>query len=304
MTEEPPERATYTEMTKCTVSYIASHSKEKLGEHYLFGRKSRMAYDDKIKVLENIEKELHERVLVLCNPQDTIAWVTSIVARTIMCRLRLMIYHPVEAGTEDTTRPKVPGEHLLETAVEALEYAHLLDTEPSAARWWWFFKTYSQWHPLAVTLVELCVQTDGPLVDRAWQIVDFVYEEQANRVADSAQGGLWRPMKKLMSKAKAKRQQVAFEKNLAAPQQQLPLPQFQSLSFDQLDPSLISPTAASPFATTTNDITNLQPGNEFGQQLPSTLLATAGGEASGEINWAEWDAFMQDAAPSNESDMG
>ena len=263
-----------------------------------------MSYDDKMQVLEDIEKELQERVLALCNPQDPIAWVTSIVARTILCRLRLMIYHPIEAGTEGISRPRVPRDRLLETAVEALEYSYLLDTEPSAAHWWWFFKTYSQWHPLAVTLVELCVQTDSPLVDRAWRIVDLMYEEQAARVADSAQGGLWRPMKKLMAKAQAKRQQVALEKTFAATQQQQPLPEFQSLAFEPIDPNFISPAAFSPLAVGTNDVSMIQPsGNQFDQQLPSTTLAPSGVDPSSDINWAEWDAFMQDVAPPNEFDM-
>ena len=59
---------------------------------------------------------------------------------------------------------------------------------------------------MAVVLAELCVQTNKPLVDRAWFIVDALYEPWSERIADTSKGMLWRPIKKLYAKARAARE--------------------------------------------------------------------------------------------------
>lgn len=49
-----------------------------------------------------------------------------------------------------------------------------------------------RWHPLAITLAELCVQTEGPLVDRAWASVAENYDFIASNIADGRSGSLFR----------------------------------------------------------------------------------------------------------------
>lgn len=62
-----------------------------------------------------------------------------------------------------------------------------------------------QWHALAVALAELCVQTEGVLVDRAWTTVERVLPLLSHKVADSKKGALWRPIRKLLRKARERR---------------------------------------------------------------------------------------------------
>lgn len=49
-----------------------------------------------------------------------------------------------------------------------------------------------RWHPLAITLAELCVQTEGSLVERAWASIEDNYEFVANNIADGKSGTLFR----------------------------------------------------------------------------------------------------------------
>ena len=49
-----------------------------------------------------------------------------------------------------------------------------------------------RWHPLAITLAELCVQTEGALVERAWACIEDNYEFVANNIADGKSGTLFR----------------------------------------------------------------------------------------------------------------
>ncbi|KAL9131066.1 MAG: hypothetical protein Q9217_000889 [Psora testacea] len=312
MTEPPVERVGFTEMSKCSVSHEVAFLKWRFGYMPPL-RDDRgnvpkpLNFQEQMAMLTEVEKTIHDKVLVHCDPSNPIAWVASVIARLIMCRIRLVVYHPVEFADRPSARTNVSGEQLLETAVQVLEYSNLLDTEPAAAQWQWFFKTYVQWYTLATTLAELCVQSKGPLVERAWRIVDLVFDNWSARIADSPNGMLWRPMKKLMSKAQATRRQADALNHAAALQQQQPLPQFESLAFSKPDPSLLSPSSTVIPAMDNQGLTMLNPPFQAEQQLPSAVLAPVDrNESSGAINWAEWDAFMQDFETGdtpNDSDM-
>jgi hypothetical protein len=77
--------------------------------------------------------------------------------------------------------------------------------DSSARPFRWLTTIWISWHALAVVIAELCVQTEGPLVERAWRLVDAVFEETARHIADSNHGRLWRPIKKLMNRAQVVR---------------------------------------------------------------------------------------------------
>ena len=307
MTSPPPERDGFTEMSKCSVSHEVSAVKWRMGFFPRFenGREIivPLPFDEQMIALEEIETALKTHYLNKCDTTIPIAWVTSVVTRLIMCRIRLVIFHPIQIGETKAERPNVPRERLLETAVANMEYSHLLDVEPAAAKWRWYFRTYVQWHALATALAELCVQTEGPLVDRAWRIVETVFDDWSSRIADSPNGTLWRPMKKLRAKAQTKRYETKMRKQAILlqqqqqQQQQQPLPQFESLGFTAPDSSLLSPGIGdNTFNVIPQDL-NLDQAMDFSQALPSTELAGAGtgiDEPGGTVNWAEWDAFMQD----------
>ena len=295
----PPERVGFTEMTKCTVGHEICHLKVHFGQINRFDENgvelvSPLSFEERLKILNEAEKRLNERVVVHCDPKIPIAWATSMVARLIICRIRLMIYHPIEDGSGNFVPPHVSREHLLETAVLNLEYSHLLDIEPAAAQWRWFTKTYVQWHALATTLTELCVQTKGPLVQRAWRIVDAVFEKTAARIADSRNGLLWRPMKKLMARAQMKRKEIDILNAQPNLSEQQPLPQFDSLAFNDPELNLVQPHLKNPSDTRNTNLNNLDQLSLTSTPFSSDVLSVPDDQNSNLMNWAEWDTFMQD----------
>lgn len=137
----------------------------------------------------------------------------------------LMIQYPLRVR-QPTIKPRVSHEHMLQTAVAILDLAAFgpasAGTGISEAEWrerfGWWQDGYVQWHALAVALVELCVLTDGPLVDRAWATVDKALALWGDKVADTRRGALWRPIRKLVRKAREKRADA--QKRKMNPQQQ------------------------------------------------------------------------------------
>ena len=301
------ERTGYTEMTKVRLSHDVSFLAWRVGytPPTQEGQEPlRRTVEQKMEMQIKVENHIKTSILAHCDPAVPSAWVTSVVAQLIIRRLRLAIYHPLQHDSQIIDRPKVSREILLKTAVEGMEYSHLLDTEPIAARWRWFFKTYVQWHALAATLVELSVQTTGPLVDRAWRIVDVVFDDWSNRIADSPSGMLWRPIKKLRSKAQAARNAAQMSRmslNTHA-QQQLPLPYFTPAASELNTPSLGSSTMQSSPSPAFDQNMMLDQLLPIDSGLPSNDLPDLDMvEAAGSINWAEWDQFMQDYQMSDQT---
>ena len=61
------------------------------------------------------------------------------------------------------------------------------------------------WHSLGIVLARLCVAPNGALADRAWQAATVAYAHYSRVVADTEKGMLWRPVAKLMTRARQAR---------------------------------------------------------------------------------------------------
>jgi hypothetical protein len=139
------------------------------------------------------------------DPSHLPSSLAAVTVRIIILKLWLSIQYPVQP-THAVARHRVSRESILRTATSVLELTEMCSTSWVVAdRLGWWVDTYVQWHPLAVALAELCVQVEGESVERAWRIVDAVFAKGGELVADSKSGALWRPIRKLLKKAKAAR---------------------------------------------------------------------------------------------------
>lgn len=301
-------RVGYTAMTFCAISH----------EVWIIHRRCNIVSrglsmpppttEEKIALISDCQQHLDKEYLVHCDLRKPIAWVTSMVARLIVARFWLAIYHPLQQEHRFNTSPAVTRERLLLTTVEILEGAHCLEREPATAQWKWFFNSWCQWHPLAVVLAELCSQTRGPLVQRAWAIVDQVFEPWAANIADSKRGMLWRPIQKLMAKARSNRQQGSLMNDDVGPVSKIEsVDNFNLMSHQQ--PSLymnMQNSTPAPFAQSPPNLGEslqtmmLQHQMEQSQSTVHEFTPSfnggvgGGGDDIDPINWAQWDEFMQD----------
>lgn len=321
-TEPLTARTGYTAMTFCAVNH----------EVFMFHRRrcSIMGYntgslvtpqsmkiEDQITMMTELQEHLKEKYLIHCDLRNPIAWVTVSVTRLIVTRFWLAFYHPLQHEQRPKTRPNMTREQLLMITVELLEGARRLEIEPATTQWRWFFDSWVQWHALAVALAELCVQNQGPLVQRAWAIIDEVFEPWAAHIADSKRGMLWRPIQKLAAKARMNRrhggwgitrnnkndslvldaghitsvQTPSYGNNNVA-NYILDPEHLQNMSLDPLQPAptQFQPNSFSQYPST-NTNNNIIP-KAFGTLDDASIFAAA--EESFDPNWAEWDAFMQD----------
>lgn len=302
----PRESVGTTEMTFCLMCHEVTNVMRRLIDVPPRSRDGKGSYILSRQEKENMVRECSERLeskyLIHCETSIPIFWLASIVGRIITLKLWLFLQYPHQPG-QPTSRSDATKESNLRTAVSILELAHLLDTSDRAANWKWLGKLYLQWHPLAVTLAELCVQTRGHLVDRAWAIVNIVFEQWSERVADTKKGALWRPMKKLYSKAQTARLQYATElvdQAMLSPGIHTPNtifeiahtePEYLS-SFNPLDMSLTDALKAPDRGALQSLGTQQQA--EFNGYTPAEADVNMSQELEAEpVDWADWDEFIR-----------
>lgn len=345
------ERVGHTEMTFCLICHELSLVARRF-TFMLQPAKDResvpavMPIDEKISLISECEQYLEKEYLIHCDIANPIAWVAVTVARLILARMWLAVYHPLHQEHRSHVYPTLTRERLMLISVGILEDAYRLEREPSVIQWRWFFSSWVQWRALAVALAELCLHNRGPLVERAWAIIDQVVEPWASHIADSRRGMLWPPIKKLMTKALANRRTCASTADPSSPA----YPMSNGGSLSPVAPALLhspqtlelshAPSRTDPNAEAalhhlmihhqTNErqsslpgvnlhqgVPNLPPQQQLSaffpdlampnlpspqavpaygpyQTLPGFPPSTSHGESFDMMNWAEWDAFMQE----------
>jgi hypothetical protein len=136
--------------------------------------------------------------------------------RLVMARLwKLMYDASLSDGPEDKD---ILDESLLRYNANVLEISHQMPDR--YRKFGWFFRCkYTQWHALAYLLVQLSKHTQGPAVDRAWEVVNAFFGTWDEHNSLLAQGitsvvsstrnnSMWQPLLKMLLKAQASRRQA------------------------------------------------------------------------------------------------
>ncbi|KPM43350.1 hypothetical protein AK830_g3180 [Neonectria ditissima] len=233
----------------------------------------------------------------------------SEIARVVILKLWLNIQYPF-AGGITASRPRVSRETMLRTSLSVMELRERMTQREWGDRYAWWTDTYVQWHPLAVALAELCVQTQGELVDRAWAVVERNFPSSRDHVADYSSGALWRPIKKLLKKARAARAEALLKAlNINEPSSLPPVPPAQPIS--RVAESLLDP-AQPPILDGSNelmghsyDTTTMDPSILF-EYPPELLMMDLGPEMdqNNATEWSMWNEFLKDTKLDDSPESG
>ncbi|KAK9485322.1 fungal-specific transcription factor domain-containing protein [Lipomyces starkeyi] len=242
-TSEPvPEFPGLTDMTLSHVTHKSTFTFRKL----LFP--SQISVAEKGQMIESLSLEFESLYFQKCDANVPIQWYLSMIGRLLILKMWLSQRYPLRARDQPIYANVTPDQ-TLRTAVSILEIMmNLYENNPNSSRFKWVGRTWVQWHPLAVLLAELCIQTEGPLVERAWAVVESVWNKYGEKVADTEGGMLWKPIKRLLKKAQAAYQEAATKRevqigDIAAQgvAQPLPYPMFDlsQMAINEYNPSLL-----------------------------------------------------------------
>ncbi|EKG17289.1 Transcription factor fungi [Macrophomina phaseolina MS6] len=243
--------------------------------------------------VERFKERLHRKFLVHCSAAVPIQFVISQVVQIVTSEFWLLVHYPIQTRRY-AFKSRATKKEILDTAITHLRIDAELERHPSSSKYKWYYDTYVQWHPLAVALAELCVQTRGPHVDEAWRIVDNVYERARSRVTDVS---LWRPVKKLYQKARKARAVALQRAGLASlPAEDESMTNTSTASHAT---SSASPTASSEAETTTSSIRRLNGGlvqSAAAAAAAAPRLANDQGNAMVESFLAEFTSVLPSAS--------
>ena len=193
-----------TQITLCLISMDVSNTMRKVGFVPHTPEPRTLTLRNKLALLKDCTLRIESQYLAGCHSSDQSTWLVRTMGRLLILKLWLIIQYPLRR------RKEMPQEHnksqALRTVVAFLTTVEAVEEHESTAGFSWYFTTYVPWHALAVTLAKLCEETQGPLADQAWSIIDRYYSKWSERIADSKEGMLWRPIKNLMQRARAARQ--------------------------------------------------------------------------------------------------
>ncbi|RMZ73014.1 C6 transcription factor [Pyrenophora seminiperda CCB06] len=224
MTDFPQEREGFTDMTFCLLRFEITNIFRRIvyippGPNKCTEYFADLSIEQKEKWIAECHQAMENKYLKNCDMSIPICWVTATISRLIMSKMWLIVYHPHQRKDGGTTLPQETKDKLFITSLENVEYSLLLETEARTMKWGWLFRTYVQWHAIAFLLSELCVRTKGEAVERAWKALEATAGRWWFPLNDSSpqakgqQGCLWKPLRKLLAKAKAARErELALER--------------------------------------------------------------------------------------------
>jgi hypothetical protein len=265
MTEFPEERQGFTDMTFCLLRFEIAHIFRRIvyippGPNRCTEYFSGLTIEQKEKWITDCHQAMENKYLKNCDMTIPICWVTATISRLIMSKMWLIVYHPHQRKDGGATLPQETKDKLFITSLENVEYSILLETEARTMKWGWLFRTYVQWHAIAFLLSELCVRTKGEAVERAWRALEATAGRwwfplnDASPLRKGQQGTLWRPLRKLLMKARAARErEMALERASLALRQG----QFGNNPFSFQMPSTQSQSAQLGVYTTQQDTETL-----------------------------------------------
>ncbi|KAI1126488.1 transcription factor [Nemania abortiva] len=234
MAEPPAERwDRATDMTLSRVRCEAIQTGWKLGlmKQRLTGSSDAPTVDDNQEPLEkihalvqNLEGCIRDKYLPICDPAVPFQLLCSAVARIIIARFHLITQYSTasrekgpmvdseankngarfsETTGSASSAPQAQNE-LFKTSIEILQVSGTLLSDNAIAQFTWYSKTHIQWGAMAFVLSELCARPHSAECDRAWESVETVYDgwKVGSAPDDEGRLALWRPIRRLMAKAR------------------------------------------------------------------------------------------------------
>ncbi|KAH0592942.1 hypothetical protein MHUMG1_09395 [Metarhizium humberi] len=131
--------------------------------------------EEREKMLIEVKNRVEQKFLrYQAFTEDSLGWMVAIIARLIMAKICLAIYHPALFPGISREQSKAMRDRLYISAIQIMEYYHILSTDERCRQWRWIIQTYRQSHAVAYVLMETSQRPWTAMSERAWEAVSLL----------------------------------------------------------------------------------------------------------------------------------
>ena len=201
MTTLPKSQSGWTEMS---FSLVIMEVTKALQETYLRDLRSPVKQENNElwqELIRSLTLRCQEKYFQYCDQNIPAQRATYLLGNVLLLKLHLVTrkYPPISHPKNKDNKQNLPGttEEDMVRAIEILEMSKQFFTDDMLQGFRWIFEAYPQYDVLMYVLWRLCVQPDGPNVERAWELAITCFELYSSR----AVGWKWAVLEKLRMKA-------------------------------------------------------------------------------------------------------
>ena len=195
MTQEPvPVTGRATEMISCSLRCelgdfvsksqpLAAHANS--GDWQSLWTSPNVPTADKDKMIEEIENRFEDKYVRYCDPTIAVQFHTIIVARSVICGMRLMAHHPRHRTDKEREQSKEELGMVFTLALQMLENDNVCHSSRVFRPFLWHTHNYFPWQGFIYLAGALRSRTEGPEVIRAWQQIEEMYQHRPAFLTDT-----------------------------------------------------------------------------------------------------------------------
>jgi hypothetical protein len=148
---------------------------------------SHVTLSEKDNLISQIEDLIERKYVQYCNPLNDLHLFTSLLARTAMCKMRLLAHNPRHTANREVKDPQKERDILLSNGQKRLEYAILLHSTQGLRKFMWQLSTSFLRDTLVYVLAEIRHRKLETDVDQIWKLIGTLLSYYSGFFAENTQ---------------------------------------------------------------------------------------------------------------------
>jgi hypothetical protein len=216
MQERPAAKDAWTEMTFSLIRIEACATLQQTLETSATPSAIEISKASMMQRLQELTARLEGSYLKYCDQNIPIQRAALISTRTVIAKMEFILRHQSPSQRGIQSQESDEDEFKLISACKILEMNIQLLSDELLREFHWYLKSYTQYHVLTYVLWYLCVNPEGPNVDRAWNAVETSFQFVSDDEIPWETGSKWNIMHVLRGKATRIRQSLTAARLLDA----------------------------------------------------------------------------------------
>lgn len=185
MEADPVERQGATEMMFCLLRFEMTKFFREIKSKWTFKGSTRQpnssfsTVEEREQIVDQLEASIEEKFLRYCDPLVPLHLISTIIARSALCMIRILAHHPRHNPDRGKTMSESEKDFLFALSLKALEYDSLTQSTATTQQFLWHTRTYFQWPAWMVLLDILRTRISGDDIDKAWCTVEDVFRNHS-----------------------------------------------------------------------------------------------------------------------------